>query len=75
MGTRLGHTRYRRANPRPSVLSWRALNAEEIAVTLSVARADITISLKELQVWGLVKVTHLIGDRRDRTDYRVRSFA
>ncbi|MCA6113149.1 hypothetical protein [Bradyrhizobium cenepequi] len=46
------------ANRRPSVLSGRALNAEEIAVTLSVARANINISLKELQGWGLVKVTH-----------------
>lgn len=43
----------------------RALNAEEIAETLSVARSNVSNSLKELQNWGLVKVTHVLGDRRD----------
>jgi DNA-binding transcriptional regulator GbsR (MarR family) len=46
-------------------LSERALNAEEIADTLSVARSNVSTSLKELQAWGLIKVTHVIGDRRD----------
>ena len=46
-------------------LSERALNAEEIADTLSVARSNVSTSLKELQGWGLVKVVHVIGDRRD----------
>ncbi len=46
------------ANPRPSVLSERALNAEEIADTHSVARSNVSTSLKELQGWSL----------RDRTD-------
>jgi hypothetical protein len=44
------------ANPRPAVLSKRTLNAEEIVVTLSVARANISVYLKESQGWGLVKV-------------------
>jgi len=43
----------------------RALNAEEIAATLSVARWNVSTSLKELQNWGLVKVVHVMGDRRD----------
>jgi DNA-binding transcriptional regulator GbsR (MarR family) len=46
-------------------LSERALNAEEIAETLSIARSNVSTSLKELQGWGLVKVTHVLGDRRD----------
>src|SRR5882724_9724757 len=46
-------------------LSERALNAEEIADTLAVARSNVSTSLKELQAWGLVKVTHVLGDRRD----------
>jgi DNA-binding transcriptional regulator GbsR (MarR family) len=33
-----------------------------------VARSNVSTSLKELQGWGLVKVTHVMGDRRDRTD-------
>ena len=46
-------------------LSDRPLNAEEIADTLSVARSNVSTSLKDLQGWGLIKVTHVIGDRRD----------
>lgn len=43
----------------------RPLNAEELADTLSVARSNVSTSLKELQNWGLVRVTHALGDRRD----------
>ena len=59
---------HRGANPHPAVLSERALTAAEIADTLSVARSNVSTRLKELQGWGLVKVTHVMGDRRDRTD-------
>ncbi|MDR3054534.1 MAG: MarR family transcriptional regulator [Zoogloeaceae bacterium] len=41
------------------------LAADEIAETLSVARSNVSNSLKELLAWRLVKVTHLMGDRRD----------
>jgi DNA-binding transcriptional regulator GbsR (MarR family) len=41
------------------------LNAEQITHTLSVARSNVSTSLKELQGWGIVKVTHVMGDRRD----------
>lgn len=43
----------------------RPLNAEEVAQTLSVARSNVSTSLKELQAWGIVKVVHTLGDRRD----------
>lgn len=43
----------------------RPLSAEEIAATLSVARSNVSTSLKELQGWGIVRVTHQLGDRRD----------
>src|SRR5438067_9937927 len=46
-------------------LSPRPLNAEEIAETLGVARSNVSNSLKELQNWGIVRVTHVMGDRRD----------
>ncbi|MYM21329.1 MarR family transcriptional regulator [Duganella sp. FT135W] len=41
------------------------LHAEEIAETLNVARSNVSNSLKELQSWGLVRITHVSGDRRD----------
>ena len=41
------------------------LNAEEIAETLSVARSNVSTSLKELQSWRIVKLVHVMGDKRD----------
>lgn len=41
------------------------LNAEEITETLRVARSNVSNSLKELQGWRIVKVAHVLGDRRD----------
>lgn len=41
------------------------LHAEEIASTLSVARSNVSTSLRELQGWGLAKPVHRLGDRRD----------
>ena len=46
-------------------LSDKPLNAEDIATTLGVARSNVSNSLRELQGWGIVKVTHILGDRRD----------
>ncbi len=46
-------------------ISAKPLNAEEIAETLSIARSNVSNSLKELQGWGFVKVVHVMGDRRD----------
>jgi DNA-binding transcriptional regulator GbsR (MarR family) len=46
-------------------LSPRPLHAEEIATTLGVARSNVSNSLRELQGWGIVRVTHILGDRRD----------
>lgn len=46
-------------------LSPEPLHAEEITETLAVARSNVSTSLRELQSWGLVRVTHVFGDRRD----------
>jgi DNA-binding transcriptional regulator GbsR (MarR family) len=46
-------------------LSPEPLHAEQIATLLSVARSNVSNSLRELQGWGVVKVVHLMGDRRD----------
>ena len=43
----------------------RPLHAEEIAETLTVARSNVSNSLKELQNWKLIRLTHVLGDRRD----------
>jgi DNA-binding transcriptional regulator GbsR (MarR family) len=40
------------------------LTAEEIAGTLSVARSNVSTSIRELQGWGLVRPVHVLGDRR-----------
>ena len=41
------------------------LHAEDIADTLVLARSNVSNSLKELLNWRLIRVTHLLGDRRD----------
>lgn len=46
-------------------LAPKPLHAEEIAETLGVARSNVSTSLKELQSWGLVRIVHVLGDRRD----------
>jgi DNA-binding transcriptional regulator GbsR (MarR family) len=46
-------------------LSPAPLPADDIAETLNVARSNVSVSIKELQAWDLVSVTHVLGDRRD----------
>src|SRR5258707_3580190 len=41
------------------------LHAEDIARLLSVARSNVSSSLRELQGWGIVRIAHVLGDRRD----------
>jgi DNA-binding transcriptional regulator GbsR (MarR family) len=40
------------------------LTAEEIAAALSVARSNVSTSIRELQGWGLVRPVPMLGDRR-----------
>jgi DNA-binding transcriptional regulator GbsR (MarR family) len=49
-------------------LSPTALTADQVAALLSVARSNVSTSLRELQGWGLVRVVHVMGDRRDHFD-------
>ena len=46
-------------------LSPKPVPADEIAETLAVARSNVSTSLRELQGWGIVRVVHVLGDRRD----------
>jgi|TARA_B100000809_G_scaffold95589_1_gene94219 DNA-binding transcriptional regulator GbsR (MarR family) len=65
MGTRWGISRTVAQIHALLYISPEPLTAEEITTTLSVARSNVSISIKELQSWGLVKNSHVIGDRRD----------
>ncbi len=65
MGTRWGVNRTVAQIHALLDISSRPLNAEEIARTLSVARSNVSTSLRELDRWGIVKVSHVLGDRRD----------
>jgi DNA-binding transcriptional regulator GbsR (MarR family) len=65
MGTRWGVNRSIAQIHALLYLSPQPLTAEEIADTLSIARSNVSTSLKELQGFGLVRMTHLLGDRRD----------
>ena len=51
-------------------LSPEPITAEEIAETLGLARSNVSTSLKELQGWQLVSLTHVLGDRRDHFESR-----
>ncbi len=47
------------------MLSPKPIAAEEIGETLTLARSNVSNSLKELQGWGLVRTVHVFGDRRE----------
>jgi DNA-binding transcriptional regulator GbsR (MarR family) len=46
-------------------IAGRPMNADEITETLGVARSNVSMSLKELSNWKLVRSVPLLGDRRD----------
>lgn len=46
-------------------LMGRPMHAEEIAELLQVARSNVSNSLRELENRKLVRVVHVVGDRRD----------
>ncbi|MDB5946264.1 MAG: transcriptional regulator, MarR family-like protein [Ramlibacter sp.] len=49
-------------------ISQRPLNADDIAETLEFSRSNVSMGLKELQSWRLVRLKHLPGDRREYFD-------
>jgi DNA-binding transcriptional regulator GbsR (MarR family) len=65
MGTRWGINRTVAQIHALLFVSPKPLNAEQIAETLGVARSNVSSSLRELQGWGIVKLVHVLGDRRD----------
>src|SRR5450432_353870 len=65
MGTRWGINRTVAQVHALLFLSAVPVPADEIAITLAVARSNVSTSLRELQGWGIVRVVHILGDRRD----------
>ena len=65
MGTRWGVNRTVAQIHALLFLANKPLNAEDIAESLGVARSNVSNSLKELQSWKLIKISHVLGDRRD----------
>src|SRR3974377_1466687 len=65
MGTRWGINRTVAQIHALLYISAEPLNAEDIAETLTVARSNVSTSLKELQSWRIVKLVHVLGDKRD----------
>lgn len=65
MGTRWGINRTVAQVHALLFISPKPLNADDIVETLGVARSNVSTSLKELQSWGIVKMVHILGDKRD----------
>src|SRR3954467_1039729 len=65
MGTRWGINRTVAQVHALLYISPKPLHAEEIQETLTVARSNVSNSIRELQGWGIVKLVHVMGDRRD----------
>ena len=65
MGTRWGVNRTVAQIHALLYLHGKPLPADEIADTLAVARSNVSNSLRELQAWNLIKLVHVLGDRRD----------
>ena len=64
MGTRWGINRTVAQVHALLFLSPTPLPAKDIAETLAVARSNVSTSLRELQGWRIVRVVHVLGDRR-----------
>jgi DNA-binding transcriptional regulator GbsR (MarR family) len=65
MGTRWGINRTVAQIHALLYITSRPLTAEDIAETLEVARSNVSTSLRELQSWRIVKMVHVLGDKRD----------
>jgi len=65
MGTRWGINRTVAQVHALLFISPKPLNADDLVATLGVARSNVSTSLKELQGWGIVKLVHILGDKRD----------
>jgi DNA-binding transcriptional regulator GbsR (MarR family) len=65
MGTRWGVNRTVAQVHALLYISPQPLNADDLVEALEVARSNVSTSLKELQGWGIVRLVHVQGDKRD----------
>ena len=65
MGTRWGTNRTVAQIQALLYLSPEPLRADQIVDALSIARSNVSTSIRELQSYQLVRMTHVLGDRRD----------
>jgi DNA-binding transcriptional regulator GbsR (MarR family) len=65
MGTRWGINRTVAQIHALLMISPKPLAADELCERLGVARSNVSTSLRELQGWGVVRLVHVAGDRRD----------
>ena len=65
MGTRWGVNRTVAQIHALLYISPQPLNADDLVEALDVARSNVSNSLKELQGWGIVRLVHVQGDKRD----------
>ena len=65
MGSRWGINRSMGQIHALLITSEEPITAEEISELLGIARSNVSTSLRELQGWGIVRVQHQVGDRRD----------
>jgi len=65
MGTRWGINRTVAQIHALLFISPKPLPADQIVEALDVARSNVSTSLRELQGWGIVRLVHVLGDKRD----------
>ena len=65
MGSRWGVTRSVAQVHALLYLAPEPVTADEIVETLGIARSNVSMSLKELSGWGIIRVERVLGDRRD----------
>ena len=47
------------------IITKNPMTANEIADSLSISRGNVSMGIKELQSWQLIKVQHIPGDRKE----------
>ncbi|MGB1263026.1 MAG: GbsR/MarR family transcriptional regulator [Cognaticolwellia sp.] len=65
MGSRWGLNRTLGQMYAVIVLTEAPLNADQISEALQISRSNVSMGLKELKSWNLIKLQHIPGDRKE----------
>lgn len=65
MGSRWGFNRTIGQMVGLLIVSEEALTANNLSETLNISRGNVSMGIKELQSWRLIKTKHIPGDRKD----------